>query len=198
MKKKILGILLGALLLSNISIPTFAYVDNGQLNIYKNKLDMVRNEFNSASSSSNTGELNNSTIKTKAFLDELNNYIKANTIDEFQKQCNETITVMEKYNQYQHSKLKEQEKQSGFGTMYGREHNRVSSTMYLDTCALLLDDLKNYNTSFDWYVKEANSNNKIKWEIEEDGQWRCYKDGEMLKNTFIDGYFLGADGSLIM
>ena len=39
-------------------------------------------------------------------------YIKANTIDEFQKQCNETITVMEKYNQYQHSKLKEQEKQS--------------------------------------------------------------------------------------
>lgn len=33
MKKKILGILLGALLLNNISIPTFAYVDNGQLNI---------------------------------------------------------------------------------------------------------------------------------------------------------------------
>lgn len=193
MKKKILG----ALLLSNISIPTFAYVDNGQLNIYENKLSMIRNEFSYSSGINDATGLNNAEIKARTFLGEINSYIKSNTIDKFQEQCNNVTETMEKYRSYKYSQLKEEEKQAGYGTMYGREYNRLNFNNYIDTCDMLINDLTNYNVSFNWYATEANENYEH-WRLE-DGSWKYYnKNGEMLKNTTIDGYFLGADGSLII
>ncbi|MEO2737842.1 hypothetical protein [Clostridium butyricum] len=197
MKKKILGILLGALLLRNITIPTFAYVDNGQLNIYENKLSMIRNEFSYSSGINDATGLNNAEIKARTFLGEINSYIKSNTTDKFQEQCNNVTETMEKYRVYKYNQLKEEEKQAGFGTMYGREYHRINFNNYIDTCDMLIDDLRNYNKSFDWYVTEANEDYEH-WRIE-DGNWKYYdNNGKMLKNTIIDGRLLGADGSLIM
>ena len=196
MKNNIIKILVGALLLSNISIPTFAYVDNKQVEIYKTRLNMIKSEFTYSSGINDGLGLSNSETKAKTLLSEINYYTKANTNKDFATQCSNMVETMEKYRVYKYNKLREESQEAGFGTMYGRESYRLNVDNYLDTCDMLLSDLDNYRTSFSWYVKEANEDYEH-WRLE-DGNWKFYNsDGEKLKNTTVDGYVLGSDGSLI-
>lgn len=195
MKKKLLKILSTALLLTTISIPTCASVAESDLKIYNDKLSVIKSEFNSASNNSNTNGIYNSETKAKTFLNELNNYIKSNTINDFQLECNNTINVMDKYRNYKFKQLQEQAKATGFGSAYGRDGSRINTSFYLDTCNLLLDDLHKYSTSFEWYIAESDPNNKH-WK-KQDEQWHYYyENGEKAVNTVIDGFIVDNEGNL--
>lgn len=197
MNKKLLTILSTTLLLATISIPTYASVAENDLKNYNNKLSTIKNEFNLASSNSNTNGIYDSETKAKTFLNELNNYINSNTVQNFQLDCNNTINIMDKYRNYKYNQLQEQEKITGFGSAYGRDGSRINTNFYLDTCSLLLNDLKNYSTSFEWYVAENDVNNKH-WK-KENGKWYYYyENGKKAVNTTIDGFVIGSDGILVL
>ena len=196
MKNKLFKILTTTLLCMTISIPTFASVQTNDLEIYNNKLSMIQNEFKYGSENNISSPIYNSETKAKDFLTEINNYIKNNTSEDFQTECKNIIDVMERYREYQYNNLKEQEKQTGWGSKYGRDYSRINTIIYLDTSGLLLDSLNEYSYSFKWYINEYDKNHEH-WKYE-DGNWHYYdNNGDMLVNTIIDGYSLDCQGNLI-